>query len=256
MKTVLLAGGLGTRISEETDLKPKPMVEIGGKPILWHIMKLYHFHGVNEFIICCGYKGDIIKEYFSNYFLHGSDITFDLSNNSFEVHQEYSEPWKVTCVDTGQDSMTGGRLKRVEKYLDDDEPFCMTYGDGLSNINIKELIKFHQNKGLKATLTAAIPPSRFGALTLKDGKVKTFEEKPISGQGKVNGGFFVLSKEVISLINDDQTIWEREPLEKLANEGELGAFDYDGFWQPMDTLRDKKYLQALWDSGDAPWKVW
>ena len=179
-----------------------------------------------------------------------------MSNNSFEVHQEYSEPWKVTCVDTGQDSMTGGRLKRVEKYLDDDEPFCMTYGDGLSNINIKELIEFHQNKGLKATLTAAIPPSRFGALTLKDGKVKTFEEKPISGQGKVNGGFFVLSKEVISLINDDQTIWEREPLEKLANEGELGAFDYDGFWQPMDTLRDKKYLQALWDSGDAPWKVW
>jgi len=256
MKVVILAGGLGTRISEETDLKPKPMIDIGGKPILWHIMKLYHFHGINEFVICCGYKGNIIKDYFSNYFLHGSDVTFNLEENSVEVHAKYSEPWKVTCVDTGESTMTGGRLKRVSNYLKDEDAFCMTYGDGVSNVDITNLIKFHQESGLKATLTASLPPSRFGAIKLVEGQVKSFEEKPVEGQGKVNGGFFVLSPEVFDLIEGDETIWERDPLEELTRTNQLGAFSHSGFWQPMDTLRDKVLLQSLWESKQAPWKVW
>ena len=252
MKAVILAGGLGTRISEETHLKPKPMIEIGGKPILWHVMKIYSSHGVNEFVICCGYKGYLIKEYFANYFLHTSDVTFDIAQNRMEVHQRYAEPWRVTLVDTGDETMTGGRLKRVAAYVANDEAFCMTYGDGVSNVDISATLAFHRAHGKLATLVAARPPGRFGALDLGPaGLVRQFKEKP-SG----NGGFFVLSPKVLDLISGDRTSWEREPMEQLATSGELVGFTHDGFWQPMDTLRDKTHLEELWASGQAPWKVW
>jgi glucose-1-phosphate cytidylyltransferase len=256
MKAVILAGGFGTRISEETVLKPKPMVEIGGKPILWHIMKIYAHHGINDFIICCGYKGYVIKEYFANYFLHMSDVTFDMSKNSMEVHQRSAEPWRVTLVDTGEDAMTGGRLKRVADYVKDDELFCLTYGDGVSDVNITELLDFHKAQNVKATVTATIPPGRFGALDISGNKVSSFMEKPKGDGAMINGGFFVLSPKVLDYIPDYQTIWEREPLERLAQEGDLAAFRHHGFWQPMDTLRDKMHLEELWLSGKAPWKVW
>ena len=256
MKAVILAGGLGTRISEETHTKPKPMIEIGGKPILWHIMKTYSSHGINDFVICCGYKGYLIKEYFANYFLHMSDVTFDMSKNSMEVHQRSAEPWRVTLIDTGEDTMTGGRLKRVASYIQDEEAFCLTYGDGVSDVNITELIAFHKAQKVKATLTATLPPGRFGALDFDGHKVRNFKEKPSGDGGMINGGFFVLSPEVLSYIEDDQTIWERAPLEKLATEGQLAAYQHGGFWQPMDTLRDKVHLEELWQSGKAPWKVW
>jgi glucose-1-phosphate cytidylyltransferase len=257
MKAVILAGGLGTRITEETHLKPKPMIEIGGKPILWHIMKLYSAHGVNDFIICCGYRGYVIKEYFANYFLHMSDVTFDITKNKMEVHHQYAEPWKVTLVDTGESTMTGGRLKRVASYLDPNEPFCFTYGDGLSDVNIADLIDFHKSKGTLATLTATDPPARFGVLEISnDFKIHSFKEKPHSEEALINGGFFVLSPKVLDLIDSDETIWERAPLEKLSAEGQLMAYRHEGFWQPMDTLRDKNYLEELWATGNAPWKVW
>lgn len=256
MKTVILAGGLGTRISEETHLKPKPMIEIGGRPILWHIMKIYSHYGIKDFIICCGYKGYLIKEYFANYFLHMSDITIDMENNEMEIHQRYAEPWKVTLIDTGEQTMTGGRLKRVAAYLDKEEEFCFTYGDGVANVNIEELINFHRAHKLPATLTAAFPPGRFGALALDGYKVSSFEEKPKGDGAMINGGFFVLSTKVLDLIESDATIWEREPLQQLADSGQLAAYQHSGFWQPMDTLRDKNYLEALWDKGNAPWKVW
>jgi glucose-1-phosphate cytidylyltransferase len=256
MKAVILAGGLGTRISEETLLKPKPMVEIGGKPILWHIMKHYSSYGINEFIICCGYKGYMIKEYFANYFLHMSDVTFDMSNNEMQVHQRNAEPWKVTLVDTGESTMTGGRLKLVKAYVENEESFCFTYGDGISDVNLNKLIDFHNQIGAQATLTAVYPPARFGVIDVnRDGKVVLFREKPKSEGGYINGGFFVLSPKVIDLIDGDQTVWEREPLEKLVQLGQLAAYSHDGFWQPMDTLRDKNYLEELWNSGTAPWKV-
>ncbi len=257
MKAVILAGGLGTRISEETHLKPKPMIEIGGKPILWHIMKMYSAHGVNDFVICCGYKGYLIKEYFANYFLHMSDVTFDLAKNEMQVHQQKAEPWRVTLVDTGEESMTGGRLKRVASYLQQEEEFCFTYGDGVSSVDLTELIAFHRSHRKLATLTAAYPPGRFGALDINpDGAVNSFKEKPKGDGAMINGGFFVLSPKVIELIDDDKTIWERKPLELLADQGQLSAFTHEGFWQPMDTLRDKVYLEELWQSGKAPWKVW
>lgn len=256
MKAVILAGGLGTRISEETHLKPKPMIEIGGKPILWHILKMYSTYGVNEFVICCGYKGFVIKEYFANYFLHSSDVTFDIAGNSMEVHHRYAEPWRVTLVDTGEDTMTGGRLKRVASYVQNDDAFCFTYGDGVSNVNIANLIAFHRAQGALATLTATRPPGRFGALELEGHKIRSFQEKPNHESGLVNGGFFVLSPSVIDYIDDDATIWERDPLERLATEGKLVAFPHTGFWQPMDTLRDKVLLEDLWSSGNAPWKTW
>jgi len=256
MKAVILAGGLGTRITEETHLKPKPMIEIGGKPILWHIMKIYSAHGINDFVICCGYKGYVIKEYFANYFLHMSDVTFDMANNQMEVHQHKAEPWKVTLVDTGDETMTGGRLKRVAPYLQNEDMFCFTYGDGVSDVNITELIAFHKAQKVKATLTAALPPGRFGALDFSGSKIRTFQEKPKGDGAMINGGFFVLSPEVIQLIKDDNTIWERGPLETLASEGQLAAFQHSGFWQPMDTLRDKTHLEELWAKGSAPWKVW
>ena len=256
MKAVILAGGLGTRISEETDTKPKPMVEIGGKPILWHIMKAYSAHGVNDFVICCGYKSHLIKEYFANYFLYKSDVTFDMSKNTMEVHERSAEPWRVTLVDTGENTMTGGRLKRVAAYVRDEENFCMTYGDGLSNVNIGELIAFHKSQGVKATLTATFPPGRFGALEFEGNKVRNFREKPQGDGAMINGGFFVLSPEVLDYIDDDTTVWERGPLETLADQGELAAFQHHGFWQPMDTLRDKILLEQLWASGKAEWKVW
>lgn len=256
MKAVLLAGGLGTRISEETHLKPKPMIEIGGKPILWHIMKIYSHYGINDFIICCGYKGYVIKEYFANYFLHMSDVTFDLSRNNMEVHQRYAEPWKITLVDTGDETLTGGRLKRVGQYLQDEDTFCFTYGDGLSDVNISSLIDFHHQQNTLATLTATYPPGRFGALDFRDNKILNFEEKPKGDGSMINGGFFVLSTKVLDLIAGDDVIWERGPLEGLAAQGQLSAFKHSGFWQPMDTLRDKNYLEELWASGDAPWKVW
>jgi glucose-1-phosphate cytidylyltransferase len=255
MKAVILAGGLGTRISEETSARPKPMVEIGGKPILWHILKIYSAHGVNEFVICCGYKGYMIKEYFANYFLHMSDVTFDLSNNDMQIHQKNAEPWKVTLIDTGENTQTGGRLLRVRPYLDQ-EDFCFTYGDGVGNINLTELIRFHKSHGKKATVTAVQPPGRFGALDLRDTRVLNFVEKPHGDSMYINGGFFVLNPSVIDLIADDQTIWERTPVETLASRGELQAYKHDGFWQPMDTLRDKMHLEDLWLSGRAPWKVW
>jgi len=257
MKAVILAGGLGTRIAEETNIRPKPMVEIGGKPILWHIMKTYSAHGVYDFIICCGYKGYVIKEYFANYFLHMSDITFDMKNNSMEVHHQNAEPWRVTLIDTGESTMTGGRLKRVSPYLQGEKEFCFTYGDGVSDVNLTELIAFHRSHGLKATLTATFPPGRFGALDIDQyQRITAFKEKPKGDGGMINGGFFVLSPKVIDLIQDDQTIWEREPLESLAETNQLKAFKHVGFWQPMDTLRDKIHLEELWQSGKAPWKVW
>jgi glucose-1-phosphate cytidylyltransferase len=256
MKAVILAGGLGTRISEETSTRPKPMIEIGGKPILWHILKTYSHHGINDFVICCGYKGYVIKEYFANYFLHMSDVTFDLSKNTMEVHQRKAEPWKVTLVDTGDDTMTGGRIKRIFNYLKDEEAFCLTYGDGVGDVNITKLIAFHKEQGVKATLTATIPPGRFGALDLADDKVNSFTEKPKGDGAMINGGFFVLSPAVVDYIIDDSTTWEREPLERLAQEGNLAAYKHHGFWQPMDTLRDKTLLEELWQSGRAPWKTW
>jgi len=257
MKAVILAGGVGTRISEESNVRPKPMIEIGGKPILWHIMKLYSAHGVNDFIICCGYKGYMIKEYFSNYFLHMSDVTFDMANNQMQVHQRHAEPWKVTLVDTGEQTMTGGRLKRVGEYLRGEDAFCLTYGDGVSDLNISELIRFHHAHGLHATLTSVYPPGRFGALDMDaDLKVKTFKEKPKGDGNQINGGFFVLSPKVLELLANDQTVWEQAPLETLAQTGQLKAFRHTGFWQPMDTLRDKNLLEDLWVSGQAPWKLW
>jgi glucose-1-phosphate cytidylyltransferase len=256
MKAVILAGGLGTRISEETHLKPKPMIEIGGKPILWHIMKIYSHHGINDFIICCGYKGYLIKEYFANYFLHMSDVTFDMSNNSMQVHQQSAEPWKVTLIDTGDNTMTGGRLKRVAPYLQGEEAFCFTYGDGVSDVDITQLLAFHKAQKVKATLTATYPPGRFGALDMAGHKVQSFKEKPKGDGGMINGGFFVLSPSVIDLVDGDSCIWERAPLETLAEQGQLAAYQHHGFWQPMDTLRDKTHLEELWQSGEAPWKVW
>lgn len=256
MKAVILAGGLGTRISEETTVRPKPMVEIGGKPILWHIMKLYSHYGIQEFVVCCGYKGYIIKEYFANYFLHMSDVTFDMSRNSMEVHHRNAEPWKVTLVDTGDQTMTGGRLKRVGRYIEDDELFCLTYGDGLSDVNVGKLISFHRASGVMATLTAIYPPGRFGALELLGNKVQRFAEKPQGDGSMINGGFFVLSPRVLGYIDGDQTIWEQEPMERLAAEGQLAAFKHAGFWQPMDTLRDKQRLDELWQGGNPPWRVW
>jgi glucose-1-phosphate cytidylyltransferase len=256
MKAVILAGGLGTRISEETHLKPKPMIEIGGRPILWHIMKMYSHHGVNDFIICCGFKGYVIKEYFANYFLHMSDVTFDMTNNSMKVHQRNAEPWRVTLVDTGDETMTGGRLKRIAPYVSDDESFCMTYGDGVSDVNITNLLAFHKKQGTQATLTATLPPGRFGALSIQGDRVTGFKEKPKGDGVMINGGFFVLSPKVLDLIKGDETIWEQSSLETLAKNGDLSVFRHDGFWQPMDTLRDKTHLEDLWSSGNAPWKVW
>jgi glucose-1-phosphate cytidylyltransferase len=254
MKAVILAGGLGTRISEESVSRPKPMIEVGGKPILWHIMKIYSAHGVNDFVICCGYKGYVIKEYFANYFLHMSDVTFDMSTNSIEVHHKKVETWKITLIDTGEYTQTGGRLKRVAEYLDDD--FCMTYGDGVSSVEVNKVIDFHKNHGKLATMTAVQPPGRFGALDMIGNQVKSFWEKPHGDGGWINGGFFVLSKKVLDLIGSDETIWEREPLEILAKELQLEAYKHQGFWQPMDTLRDKNQLEELWSSGNAPWKCW
>ena len=256
MKAVILAGGLGTRISEETVLKPKPMIEIGGKPILWHIMKMYSAHGVNDFIICCGYKGYVIKEYFANYFLHTSDVTFDMLTNSMEVHHRHTEPWKVTLIDTGEDTMTGGRLKRVYPYIKNEDAFCFTYGDGVSDINISEEIAFHRKHGKMATVVAVQPPGRYGALEMQGEKVNGFIEKPHGDGGSINGGFFVLSPKCLELIEGDQTIWELSPLSKLAKTGELIAFTHKGFWQPMDTLREKNLLEDLWAKGKAPWKIW
>ena len=256
MKAIILAGGLGTRISEETSIRPKPMIEIGGRPILWHIMKGYSAHGVNDFVICCGYKGYLIKEYFANYFLHMSDVTFDLANNEMEVHQHHAEPWKVTLVDTGENTMTGGRLKRVVEHVKDEEVFCLTYGDGISDVNITELISFHKAQKVKATLTAVVLPGRFGALDIIGNKVSSFMEKPRGDGAMINGGFFVLSPQIFDYIEDDGTIWECSPLEHLAKEGELAAFHHHGFWRPMDTLRDKTHLEELWQSGQAPWKIW
>ena len=256
MKAVILAGGLGTRFSEETTVRPKPMIEIGGMPILWHILKTYSLHGINDFIMCCGYKGYVIKEYFANYFLHMSDVTFDMSNNTMEVHQRKAEPWRVTLVDTGEGTMTGGRLKRVAPYVKNENAFCFTYGDGVSDVNIRDLIKFHSECGLKATLTAAQPPGRFGALDIEGRIVKNFREKPKGDGVVINAGFFVLSPSVVDYISDDETMWEQGPLDNLAKDGQLAAFQHKGFWQPMDTLRDKNYLEELWQSGQAPWKLW
>lgn len=256
MKAVILAGGLGTRISEETHLRPKPMVEIGGKPIIWHIMKMYAAHGINDFIVCCGYKGYVIKEYFANYFLHMSDITFDMAGNSMEVHERKAEPWRVTLVDTGEETMTGGRLKRVADYVKDDEAFCFTYGDGVADINISELLRFHRTHGKQATVTAVQPPGRYGALQIEGTKVAGFTEKPRGDGGLINGGFFVLAPQVLSLIAGDATPWESSPLEALAKQGQLMAFKHYGFWQPMDTLREKNLLEDLWSANKAPWKQW
>lgn len=256
MKAVILAGGLGTRISEETHLKPKPMVEIGGRPILWHILKLYSAHGVNDFVICCGYKGYVIKEYFANYFLHMSDVTFDISNNQMEVHQRKAEPWRVTLVDTGDDTLTGGRLKRVYHYIKREQAFCFTYGDGLSDLDIAALIRFHNQHGKWATVTAVSPPGRYGALELQGEQVKGFAEKPRGDGGLINGGFFVLSPRCLDLIEGDQTSWESSPLVKLTQQNQLMAYEHRGFWQPMDTLRDKNQLEELWQTGNPPWKKW
>jgi glucose-1-phosphate cytidylyltransferase len=256
MKAVILAGGYGTRISEETLVRPKPMIEIGGKPLLWHIMKIYSRHGINEFIVCCGYKGYMIKEYFANYFLHMSDVTFDLRENSTFVHEKRAEPWKITLIDTGENTMTGGRLKRISAYLDKEECFCFTYGDGVGNIDISAAIDFHKKHGGMATLTATYPPGRFGALDINDGRVLSFREKPKGDGAMINGGFFVLSPDVINFIQGDSIMWEQEPMMKLAEIGQLYAFEHHGFWQPMDTMRDKNYLENLWSSGSAPWNVW
>jgi len=256
MKALLLAGGYGTRLSEETGLRPKPMIEIGGKPILWHIMKLYSAHRVNDFVICCGYKGYMIKEYFANYFLHMSDVTFDMSNNQMKVHHQKTEPWKVTLVDTGEDTLTGGRLKRVAEYVKDEESFCFTYGDGIADVDISAEIDFHKRHGKQATILAVQPPGRYGALELEGRKVLGFTEKPQGDGGFINGGFFVLSSKCLDLIAGDQSSWEGEPLATLAKTGQLMAFEHKGFWQPMDTLRDKNHLEDLWASRKAPWKVW
>lgn len=256
MKAVLLAGGLGTRLSEETTIRPKPMVEIGGRPILWHIMKLYSHHGIDEFIICCGYKGYVIKEYFANYFLHMSDVTFDIAANSMEVHQRHAEPWRVTLVNTGDDTLTGGRLKRVADYVRDDDAFCFTYGDGLSDVDIAASVDFHRHHGRLATVTAVLPPGRYGAIERDGDRVTRFIEKPPGDGGLINGGFFVLSPAVLEYIDDDQTAWESTPLARIAADDQLMAFEHSGFWQPMDTLRDKNHLEELWNSGTAPWKCW
>ena len=256
MKAVILAGGLGTRISEETHLKPKPMIEIGGKPILWHIMKTYSSHGINDFIICLGYKGYLIKEYFANYFLHMSDVTFDMAHNKMEVHQRNAEPWRVTLVDTGENTLTGGRIKRVAPHLNDGEDFCCTYGDGVSDVDITRLLEFHRSQGTLATLTATQPPGRFGMLALDGHQVISFQEKPHGDGSWINGGFFVLSPKVLDYIEGDQTIWERDPMERLAAEGQMSSYQHHGFWQPMDTLRDRTLLEELWASGKAPWKTW
>ena len=256
MKAVILAGGLGTRIAEETHLRPKPMIEIGGRPLLWHIMKLYSAYGVNDFVICCGYKGYVIKEYFANYFLHMSDVTFDMASNRMEVHQRYAEPWRVTLVDTGDDTQTGGRLKRVAEYVADEDPFCFTYGDGLSDVNISDLIDFHERHGKWATVTAVSPPGRFGALDRDGDQVMGFSEKPRGDGGLINGGFFVLSPKCLDLIEGDHVPWECAPMIQLAAQGQLMAFEHRGFWQPMDTLREKHLLDALWANGEAPWKQW
>ncbi|ANN69095.1 glucose-1-phosphate cytidylyltransferase [Bordetella bronchialis] len=256
MKAVILAGGLGTRLSEETTVKPKPMVEIGGKPILWHIMKGYSEHGIRDFVVCCGYKGYIIKEYFANYFLHTSDVTLDIEHNTMEVHRRQGEPWRVTLVDTGESTQTGGRLKRVRSFLADQDAFCFTYGDGLSDVDIGNLVAYHREHGKLATLTAVQPPGRFGALSLDGNAITGFKEKPQGDGGWINGGFFVLSPKVIDLISDDATIWEREPLERIAADGQLRAYFHEGFWQPMDTLRDRNMLETLWTENKAPWKTW
>jgi glucose-1-phosphate cytidylyltransferase len=255
MKAVILAGGLGTRLAEETIVKPKPMVEIGGRPVLWHIMKTFSHHGINDFVICLGYRGYVIKEYFANYFLHMSDVTFDLANNRMEVCHRHCEPWRVTLVDTGEATQTGGRLKRVREYLDDG-PFCFTYGDGVADVDITSLVAFHRDQGRQATVTAVQPPGRFGALDIQGQRIQRFEEKPQGDGSWINGGYFVLQPSTIDTIRDDASIWEREPLEQLARDGELAAYTHRGFWQPMDTLRDKLKLEDLWQSGQAPWKVW
>lgn len=256
MKAVILAGGLGTRISEETQLRPKPMVEVGGRPILWHILKMYAAHGINDFVICCGYKGNVIKEFFASYFMTQSDVTFDMRSNRMEVHHKRAEPWNVTVVDTGEHTMTGGRLQRVARYVQDDEAFCFTYGDGVSSLDISASLDFHQQHGKQATLTAVFPPARFGVLDLDGDQVRAFQEKPRGEGGRINGGFFVLSPQVLSRLTGDDCVWEQQPLASLASDGELMAFAHDGFWQPMDTLRDKNLLEELWASGNAPWKTW
>ena len=256
MKAVILAGGLGTRISEETALRPKPMVEIGGRPILWHILKMYGAHGINDFVICCGYKGNVIKEFFANYFMTQSDVSFDMRSNRMEVHHKRAEPWTVTVVDTGEHTMTGGRLQRVSSYVEQDEAFCFTYGDGVSDLDISASLDFHKAHGRQATLSAVFPPARFGALDLDGQRVRAFQEKPRGEGGRINGGFFVLSPQVLSRLSGDDCVWEQAPLAGLAMEGELMAFAHDGFWQPMDTLRDKNLLEELWASGKAPWKSW
>lgn len=256
MKAVILAGGFGTRLSEETQLRPKPMIEVGGKPMLWHIMKIYSHHGVNDFIICCGYKGYVIKEYFANYFLHTSNVTFDIANNSMEVHSRNAEPWRVTLIDTGEDTMTGGQLKRVARYVQDEEAFCFTYGDGVSDVDVCRLIAFHKEHGKAATLITAAPPGRFGLLDMDGDRVVKFTEKPPGDGALVNAGFFVLSPKVLNYLTGDATIWEREPLQNLAQAGELKAYSHAGFWQPMDTQRDKLTLENLWASDNPPWKVW
>jgi glucose-1-phosphate cytidylyltransferase len=256
MKAVILAGGIGSRISEESAVRPKPMVEIGGRPILWHILKLYSAFGINDFVICLGYKGYVIKEYFNNYFLHVSDVTFDIAANKLEVHQHSGEPWRVTLIDTGDETMTGGRLKRIEPYVSQEKDFCFTYGDGLADLDINRLISFHRSQNTYATITAAQPPGRFGALNIEGNKVVSFQEKPEGDGGWINAGFFVLSSKVFDYIDNDATVWERAPLEKLAGEGQLSVFPHQGFWLPMDTLRDKTQLEELWASGRAPWKVW
>src|SRR3990172_1084822 len=255
MNAVILAGGLGTRISEETGSKPKPMIEIGSKPILWHIMKIYSSFGVNDFVICCGYKGYMVKEYFANYFLHMSDVTFDMKNNKMEIHRKFAEPWNVTLVDTGIDTMTGGRLKRIKEYVDD-KTFCFTYGDGVADIQIDKLIKFHNDNKTIATVTAVQPPGRFGTLDVKQDKIISFKEKPPGDGNWINGGYFVLEPSVFDYLKDDSTVWEREPLEKLAKDEQLSAYKHSGFWQPLDTLRDKNKLEDLWSKGNAPWKIW
>jgi len=255
MKAVILAGGLGTRISEESHLKPKPMIEIGGKPILWHIMKIYSHHGIHDFVICLGYRGYVVKEYFANYFLHTSDVTFDMTGNRMEVHQRYAEPWRVTLIDTGAQTMTGGRLKRVRHYLGD-ETFCFTYGDGVADVDVGQLVAFHRAHGRKATVTAIQPPGRYGALDIADGSVRTFQEKPAGDGSWINGGFFVLEPSVIDLVEGDRTSWEQQPLQRLAEQGELMSYQHRGFWQAMDTLRDKNQLEELWAAADPPWRVW
>jgi glucose-1-phosphate cytidylyltransferase len=256
MKAVILAGGLGTRFAEETSLRPKPMIEVGGRPILWHILKIYAAHGINDFVICCGYKGYVIKEYFANYFLHMSDVTFDMRGNDMIVHEKRAEPWRVTLVDTGDDSMTGGRLRRIREHVKDEEFFFFTYGDGVGDIDITKSIEFHRAHGKLATMTATYPPGRFGALEINDGQVTHFLEKPQGDGGMINGGYFILSPKVIDYVDGDDTIWEQEPLRRLAADGELMAYEHHGFWQPMDTLREKQLLNTLWDSGKAPWCVW